>query len=84
MGVEPTMADLQSAALATWLRSHHALAFQGFNGPATTGQGRSAIVLVENPTHESISELQDRETLPITTPKSSHKLPYELNSRCNP
>ncbi len=23
MGVEPTMADLQSAALATWLRRHH-------------------------------------------------------------
>ena len=84
MGVEPTMADLQSAALATWLRSHHALAFQGFNGPAATGQGRSAIVLVEKAADESISELQDRETLPITTPESSNKLPYELNSRCNP
>ena len=84
MGVEPTMADLQSAALATWLRSHHALACQGFNGLATTGQGRSVIVLIEIATHESISELQDRETLPITTRKSSNKLPYELNSRCNP
>jgi hypothetical protein len=42
------------------------------------------IVLIEIATHESISELQDRETLPITTRKSSNKLPYELNSRCNP
>jgi len=84
VGVEPTMADLQSAALATWLRSHHAIAFQGFNGPATAGQGRSAFVQIENVTVGSISELQDRETLPITTPKSSNKLPYELNSRCNP
>ena len=84
MGVEPTMADLQSAALATWLRSHHAVAFQGFNGPAATGQGRSSIVPIENATDESISELQDRETLPTTTPKIANKLPYELNSRCNP
>ena len=84
MGVEPTMADLQSAALATWLRSHHAVAFQGFNGLAATGQGRSSIVPIENETDESISELQDRETLPTTTPKSANKLPYELNSRCNP
>ena len=84
MGVEPTMADLQSAALATWLRSHHAAAFQGFNGPATAGQDRSAFVLIENVTDGRISELQDRETLPTTTPKNWNKLPYELNSRCNP
>ncbi len=84
MGVEPTMADLQSAALATWLRSHHAVAFQGFNGPATAGQDRSAFVLIENVTDGRISELQNRETLPITTPRNWNKLPYELNSRCNP
>ena len=33
VGVEPTMADLQSAALATWLRSHTEISLPtGFSG----------------------------------------------------
>ncbi len=39
MGVEPTMADLQSAALATWLRSQNRINRQtGFSGVSLAGQ----------------------------------------------
>ena len=47
MGVEPTMADLQSAALATWLRSH----FDGFDDRRVLMDFASPVKMAVSSTH---------------------------------